>query len=191
MSMQWQAKQSPGRTHPGNAAHSRRPRIGQKEFLQALGDLDIERKEISRIESLAASGSISSKSLLDRQYSRDKLESLLRTTRIAASAWPNGPSDRFDREERRLLTEIKIVAPHPDDHSHEEIHLGNAVVEPLPLSNAIGNRNQPIPFPPDPSSLKTISLSRLAHEEHGDDHDHKTELKPIPICRQARKFLRR
>lgn len=99
----------------------------QREFLQTLGDLDIEKKEIERIEQLSNTGALSNKTLLDRQYSRDKLESLLRSQREALRL--HGLSDNQIEtigNQRRLLTEMRIVAPGPDDHDHEnEIHLSS------------------------------------------------------------------
>lgn len=96
----------------------------QKEYLQTLGDRDIELKQIARIEGLANAGALSNKTLLDRQFARDKLESQLRSQREALRL--HGLSDNqiaaIDKD-RRLLTEIQIVAPHPDDHSDEELHL--------------------------------------------------------------------
>lgn len=96
----------------------------QKEFLQSLGDLDIEQKEILRIEELASSGALSNKTLLERQYSRDKVESLLRSQREALRlhGLSNAQIEKIERD-RRLLTEIKIIAPLPDDHSEEELPL--------------------------------------------------------------------
>jgi cobalt-zinc-cadmium efflux system membrane fusion protein len=96
----------------------------QKEYLQALGDRDIELKQIARIEGLASAGALSNKTLLDRQFNRDKLESQLQSQREALRL--HGLSDMqiaaIDQD-RRLLTEILIFAPHPDDHSDEELHL--------------------------------------------------------------------
>ncbi len=96
----------------------------QKEYLQTLGDRDIELKQIARIEGLATAGAVSNKTLVDRQFNRDKLESQLRSQREALRL--HGLSDQqisHIDEQRRLLTEIQILAPHPDDHSDEELHL--------------------------------------------------------------------
>lgn len=98
----------------------------QKDYLQTLGDRDIELKEIKRIEGMASSGAMSPKTLLDREYSRDKLESLLRSQREALRL--HGLSDvqitSIDND-RRLLTEIRVYAPKPDEHSEEEFRLGD------------------------------------------------------------------
>jgi membrane fusion protein, heavy metal efflux system len=96
----------------------------QREFLQALGDRDVELREIARIESAATSGVISNKTLLERQYSRDKIESLLKSQKEALRL--HGLSDsqiKTIETDRRLLTEIQVRAPHPDGHTSEELLL--------------------------------------------------------------------
>ncbi len=93
----------------------------QKDYLQSLGDRDIELKEIARIENAANSGAISNKTLLDRQYSRDKLDSLLRSQRESLRL--HGLTDLQITKietDRRLLAEMKVFAPGPDEHSDDE-----------------------------------------------------------------------
>ena len=100
----------------------------QKDYLQSLGDRDIELKEIARIESAANSGAISNKTLLDRQYSRDKLDSLLRSQRESLRL--HGLTDLQIAKietDRRLLAEMKIFAPGPDEHSDDETGEGKRV----------------------------------------------------------------
>jgi len=99
----------------------------QKEYLQALGDRDVELKEIARIEKVASSGAVSNKTLLERQYSRDKIESLLKSQREALRL--HGLSDaqiESIERDRRLLTELKVRAPDPDSHSAEELQLSRS-----------------------------------------------------------------
>ena len=47
------------------------------EFVTTLGELDIEDREIARLQDAATSGGVPRKTLLERQYARDKLQSLL------------------------------------------------------------------------------------------------------------------
>jgi membrane fusion protein, heavy metal efflux system len=97
----------------------------QKDYLQSLGDRDIEIKEIARIEGAANSGAISNKTLLDRQYSRDKLDSLLRSQRESLRL--HGLTDvqiAKIEADRRLLAEMKVYAPGPDEHTEEEHNSG-------------------------------------------------------------------
>ena len=93
----------------------------QKEYLQSLGDRDVELKEIARIEGVVNSGAISPKLLLERQYSRDKLESLLRSQResLRLHGLTEAQIAIIDGE-RRLLTEIRVYAPTHDGHSEDE-----------------------------------------------------------------------
>ncbi len=96
----------------------------QREFLQALGDRDVEMKEIARIENAASSGVISNKTLLERQYSRDKIESLLKSQREALRLHGLSESQISTIEtDRRLLTDIKVRAPDPDGHKLDELQL--------------------------------------------------------------------
>ena len=96
----------------------------QKEYLQSLGDRDVELKEIARIEGVVNSGAISPKLLLERQYSRDKLESLLRSQKesLRLHGLTEAQIAIIDGE-RRLLTEIRVYAPTHDGHSEDEVLL--------------------------------------------------------------------
>jgi len=118
----------------------------QKDFLVALGNRDIELKEIARLQELAESGVLSNKTLLERQYGRDKLDSLLRSQRegLRLHGLSESQIARIESD-RRLLTEMRIIAPYPDQHSDEEIQLsrrstpligGNDVIG---RSDVIGN----------------------------------------------------
>lgn len=113
----------------------------QKDFLQSLGDRDVELKEIARIEGLTNSGAISTKTLLERQYSRDKTESLLRSQREALRLHGLSSSQIEKIEaERRLLTEMRVVAPSPDDHSAMEMELTR---EPIPGAQQQADSRRP------------------------------------------------
>lgn len=99
----------------------------QKEFLQSLGERDIEVKEIARIEKLASSGALSNKTLLDRQYSLDKVEALMKSQREALRLHGLTIAQIQSIEtDRRLLTEMRVFAPGPDDHNDEEMHLSSS-----------------------------------------------------------------
>lgn len=108
----------------------------QKEYLQTLGDRDIELKEIARIEGVVNSGAISSKLLLERKYTRDKLEALLRSQREALRLHGLTESQiSIIDSEKRLLTEIRVYAPSPDMHEGDEIRLMHQSQPVLPRSN--------------------------------------------------------
>ncbi|MBL8809906.1 MAG: efflux RND transporter periplasmic adaptor subunit [Planctomycetaceae bacterium] len=122
----------------------------QTEFLKSLGELEVEKLEIKRLEDAAESGAISGRTLLERKYSRDKLEALIRAQREALRL--QGLSDRQVEEiatDKKLLRSLQIVAPTIDDHSHDEE---------LRLSHA---------------STQTVSLTRVPDEKNGEKHDDK------------------
>ena len=134
----------------------------QKEYLQTLGDRDIELKQIARIEGLANAGALSNKTLVDRQFTRDKLESHLSAQREALRlhGLSDGQIASIDKN-RRLLTEIQIVAPHPDDHSEAELHLS------LQKSPALSQDQQTTePKSTEPNPFRVAS----AHSAKDDSH---------------------
>jgi len=112
----------------------------QKDFLETLGNRDIELKEIARLQQLAESGVLSNKTLLDRQYGRDKLDSLLRSQRegLRLHGLSESQIARIESD-RRLLTEMRIIAPYPDQHSDEEIQLSRRSEPLIGRSDVIGN----------------------------------------------------
>lgn len=105
----------------------------QTEFLKTIGELEVEKIEIARLENAAESGAIAGRTLLERKYSRDKLEALIRAQREALRL--HGLSDRHIEEiesERRLLRSLQIVAPSIDTHDHdEELRLSSQAVHPI------------------------------------------------------------
>jgi len=102
----------------------------QTEFLKSLGELDVEKREITRLEAAAESGAISARTLLERRYSRDRLEALLRAQREALKL--HGLSNRQVEEietEKRLLRSLQIVAPSVDVHAEvQELRLLGATM---------------------------------------------------------------
>ncbi|MDX1930406.1 MAG: efflux RND transporter periplasmic adaptor subunit [Pirellulaceae bacterium] len=138
----------------------------QKEYLQTLGDRDIELKQIARIEGLANAGAVSNKTLLDRQFSRDKLESLLSSQREALRLHGLSDSQITAIEvERRLLTEIRILAPHPDDHSDEELHLS---LQKSPSLSRVQPASESSPF----RVASTEESQKVVQAHSADDDSH-------------------
>ncbi len=104
----------------------------QSEFLQTLGELDVERKELKRVEKLAGTGAIAGKLLLERQYAVEKLEAILKAQQEALRL--HGLSDRQVEqvmEDRRLLRELQIVAPSRDEHGEDELRLTGQDAQPV------------------------------------------------------------
>jgi cobalt-zinc-cadmium efflux system membrane fusion protein len=93
----------------------------QTDFLKTLGELEVEQREVTRLEQVAESGALSGRTLLERRYSRDRLQALLKAQREALRL--HGLTDlQVDAiaTERRLLRSLLVTAPEPDEHSHDE-----------------------------------------------------------------------
>lgn len=93
----------------------------QTELLRTVGELDVERREIARLEEVTRSGAVPQKTLLERQYARERLEVQLLSQREALRL--HGLSERQINdvaEHRRLMRDLEIVAPEPDRHHHDE-----------------------------------------------------------------------
>ncbi len=100
----------------------------QTELLKTVGDLDVENREIARLTKV--SEIISQRSLLERQYAKNKLENLLLAQREALRL--HGLSDsQIDEivQKRRLFRDLRIVAPTPGGSS-SEIQLADGAVIP-------------------------------------------------------------
>lgn len=115
----------------------------QSQFLKTISELEVENREISRLEKATLSGALSDKPLLERRYAKDKLEAALNSQREALRL--HGLSaEQIERiqVERRLLRDLKIFAPDIDEHAKdEELHL---------------------------TSVRLRSISYNTHEEHED-----------------------
>ncbi|MBX3411481.1 MAG: efflux RND transporter periplasmic adaptor subunit [Pirellulales bacterium] len=86
----------------------------QSDFLRTLEETDVVKREIARLEDLAASGAIAGKTLLERQYELQRLEATSRAQSQALLL--HGLSeDQIEniRRERKLLGSLVIVAPTP------------------------------------------------------------------------------
>jgi membrane fusion protein, heavy metal efflux system len=132
----------------------------QTDFLKTLGELDVEKQEIARLEGVAESGAISGRNLIERKYSRDKLTAVLRALREALKL--HGLSDRQVDEierDRKLLRSLSIVAPDIDRHSEsEELHLSDRRA--IPVSFITMDEDQT-------DAPKTGSADQHVHESHG------------------------
>lgn len=93
----------------------------QKDFLQTVGDLEVEEKEVARLREASESGALPGKLLLERTYSRDKLLASLASQREALRlhGLSTAQIERIERE-HRLLTELRIYAPSLDEHGHQQ-----------------------------------------------------------------------
>lgn len=106
----------------------------QTNLLRTVGELDVENREIARLSKATESGAISQKTLLDRQYAKEKLEVLMNAQREALRL--HGLSERqIDdiTKNHKLLRDLQIVAPGRDLHGAEELILSSREVTPVSL----------------------------------------------------------
>ncbi|TWU39410.1 efflux RND transporter periplasmic adaptor subunit [Novipirellula artificiosorum] len=109
----------------------------QTEYLKTLSELEVENREIVRLEEATRSGAVSGKALLERRYAKEKLDAFLRAQREALRM--HGLSDRQIEQignNARLLQELKVVVPDIDRHDHDveedrELRLSQVPVRPV------------------------------------------------------------
>ena len=97
----------------------------QTQFLKSLAELEIEIREIARLEEFTESGAISGKLLVERRYAKEKLEAYLSSMREALKLHGLSQSqiDAIE-DKRKLLRDLAIPAPDIDSHNeHEELRL--------------------------------------------------------------------
>ena len=119
----------------------------QTSFLKTVSELEVEDREITRLEEATRSGAISGKLLLERRYAKEKLEAFARSQREALRM--HGLSDRQVDEigtNGKLLRDLKIVAPNVDQHSEqEELRLTRLPTRPVAYSQLSTLNSQPKP----------------------------------------------
>ena len=92
----------------------------QTDFVRSLGELDVENREIARLQKVTDSGAVAGKSLLERKYSKEKLEALLQAQRETLRL--HGLSTRQVEQiskDRRLLSELSVMVPTADQTPQE------------------------------------------------------------------------
>ncbi len=97
--------------------------VTQERFLTSLGQLDVEEREITRLTTIAKSGAVAGKTLINREYERDKLMAGIRAARQLLLL--HGLSDQQIQrieQERVLIREMTVYAPrlHADRSIHHE-----------------------------------------------------------------------
>ncbi len=105
----------------------------QTAYLKTISELEVEKREITRLEEATQSGAISGKLLLERRYAKEKLDAFARSQREALRM--HGLSDRQVDEignGGKLLRDLQIVAPDVDEHSEsEELRLSQIPIRPV------------------------------------------------------------
>ena len=107
----------------------------QSEFVRALGELDVEERELKRLQAGVDSGVIPPRSVLEHQYAKEKLEALLGAQREAFRL--HGLSERQVSQiekERRLLSELSVTVPENKQIQNELRLSGNAFYRPVVLN---------------------------------------------------------
>ncbi len=94
----------------------------QTEYLRTLGQLEVEEKELARLQKVA-SGAVAGRVVLERQYERDKLQAQL-TAQHEALRLHGLSEEQVDwiDKNRRLLREVQVYVPrvHADDSLHHD-----------------------------------------------------------------------
>ena len=88
----------------------------QGEFLRTAEELDVIRREVSRLEKVTAEGAIAGKTLLDRKYEQQKQEAALRAQRQALMLHGLSP-EQVDGilTTRTLLGRLTVAVPAGED----------------------------------------------------------------------------
>ncbi len=129
----------------------------QTRFVQTLGELDVEKREIVRLTEITQSGAVAGKTLLEHKYAEGRLTALLRAQREALRL--HGLSDaQVDSivRNRRLLRELQMSAPFPDQSSADELQLSRTAVQPTAFSRQTGG-----PAAAEPESSVPLILQNL------------------------------
>ena len=92
----------------------------QAAYLKTRGELDVENKEITRIQEITSRGVIAGKVLLEREYAKEKLEAILKSQREALllHGFSESQVDQIDKT-RHLIREHQIYVPKLSDESGE------------------------------------------------------------------------
>ena len=106
----------------------------QTDFLQTIGELEVEEQEIKRLTEVTRSQAIPGRLLLEREYGRDKLTALRSAQRESLRL--HGLSDEQIRSivtDRQLVQELEIFAPNSKTHQEDRETRTSDSVVPLVL----------------------------------------------------------
>lgn len=112
----------------------------QTQFLKSISELQVENREIARLEQAVQSGAVPGKSLIERRYAKDKLEAYLMSLREALKLHGLATEQvQAIETDRKLLRDLSIVAPEIDSHDHDE----NLRLSKLPIHPASFRKSEP------------------------------------------------
>lgn len=117
----------------------------QTAYLKTISELEVENREIARLEEATRTGAISGRQLLERRYAKEKLEAFARSQREALRL--HGLSARQVDEignAGKLLRDLQIIVPDVDEHSEDE-ELRLSSVSTIPISYT---QPPPLELPP-------------------------------------------
>jgi multidrug efflux pump subunit AcrA (membrane-fusion protein) len=88
----------------------------QSDLLRDLEQLDVVKQEVDRLEEVTRSGAVAGKTLLERVYEQQKVEGTIRASRQALllHGLTEEQIDTVEKE-RRLIREIVVTVPEPDE----------------------------------------------------------------------------
>jgi len=137
----------------------------QTEFLKTLEALDVENREIERLESMTQ-GVVAGKVVLEREYEKQKLEGLLKAQREALVLHGLSPQqiEQISRR-RRLLRELQITVPEVHDETSEQ-HLQEHHSSDVGVTARAASSSGPAPLreqdgsDPTPLVLQELSVAR-------------------------------
>lgn len=96
----------------------------QGEFLKTLAELDVTRREMNRLDAVAAEGAIAGRAVLERKYEMEKQQAVLQAQREALVL--HGLSEEqlaaIERD-RKLLQGLSVFAPEGDEASDQSTPL--------------------------------------------------------------------
>lgn len=104
----------------------------QTDYLKTLGELDVETKEVERLNDVTSSGAVARRVLLERQYEKDKLEAVLSAQREALLL--HGLSNRqvdSIAKDRRLLRKVQVFVPTPGSEARDSFQLAREPMQPV------------------------------------------------------------
>ncbi len=136
----------------------------QTNFLRTLGELDAEKKEITRLEKITGGG-VAARLVLERQYTRDKLEAVMRAQEEALHLHGlSDPQITFIREKRKLVRELVVKVPQL--HGDSSLHFDR---EMEPHQNTAGSKS------------RIVKTGSKATQEHSRRHRFVVEQLPVHI----------
>lgn len=156
----------------------------QTAYLKTISELEVENREIARLEDATQSGAISGKQLLESRYAKEKLEAFAKSQREALRM--HGLSDRQVESigtNGKLLRDLQIVAPNVDTHDEkEELRLSQN-----PFQNAsfrqTSAKSEPTALAAGSTFVSGTALAASAGKtpEASANGSHMDELKPLVI----------